>query len=529
MAAVSGVLSSDQITSLIQQASAGFQAPANALQAQEKPIESQISDLGKVQSGLASLQSALAGLADVQTLAQRSVTTSPTGTVNATVTNDAAAGTYDLSKIQLAQAESLISSGFASASASLGAGSLTIHVGSGSGVTVNIASGQDNLTDIAEAVDQADAGVQATVVYDGSSYHLALTSNATGKAAAFTVSGSGGLAGFSYHPGASGLTEIQAAANASFSLNGLAITSGSNTINGVIPGLTLTLAASGSATVTVTQTVDALDKAANGLVSALNDVLGTINQYASYSTTSGAGPLLGNIGVQVVRSDLLEAITSPAAAGFAQNTPYNSLSAVGFNITSGGTVTLDDAKFQSAAQSNYGAVAALLGSAAVANNPDVSVQSTGSAQPGSYAIGVATNAEGSVTGSVNGEAASGTGGIMIVNGAGPAEGLALQISPGVTGNLGEVTVSQGLYGSLSSIVNSALASGTGSITGEIASLNNTVTAMNQQIASLQQEAQQETQALTQQYSLAQGTLSQLATVSNFLATYFNQPSGGSGG
>jgi flagellar hook-associated protein 2 len=124
MAAVSGVLSSDQITSLIQQASAGFQAPANALQAQEKPIEAQISDLGKAQSALASLQSALAGLADVQTLAQRSVTTSPTGTVNATVTNDAPAGTYDLSKIQLAQAESLISSGVASASASLGAGSL---------------------------------------------------------------------------------------------------------------------------------------------------------------------------------------------------------------------------------------------------------------------------------------------------------------------------------------------------------------------------------------------------------------------
>src|SRR5271155_4536341 len=503
MAAVSGVLSSDQITSLIQQASTGFQAPATALQAQEKPIEAQISDLGKAQSALASLQSALAGLAEVQTLAQRSVTTSPTGVVNAAVTNDAPAGTYGLSKIQLAQAESLISSGVASASASLGAGSLTIQVGSGSGVTVNIASGQDNLTDIAEAADQANAGVQATVVYDGSSYHLALTSNATGKTAAFTVSGSGGLAGFSYHPGASGLTEIQAAANASFSLNGLAITSGSNTINGVIPGLTLTLAASGSATVTVSQTVDALDKAANGLVSALNDVLGTINQYASYSPTSGAGPLLGNVGVQIVRSDLLEAITSPADAGFAQNTPYNSLSAVGFSITSDGTVTLDDAKFQSAAQSNYAAVAALLGSAAVADNPNVSVQSTGSAQPGSYTIDVATNAAGSVTGSVNGEAASGTGDIMIVNGAGPAEGLALQISPGVTGNLGEVTVSQGLYGSLSSIVNSALASGTGSITGEIDSLNSTVTAMNQQIAALQQEAQQETQALTQQYSLAQ--------------------------
>jgi flagellar hook-associated protein 2 len=395
-------------------------------------------------------------------------------------------------------------------------------------VTVNVGSGQDNLSGIADAIDKANTGVQASVEYDGSSYHLVLTSTATGTASAFTVSGSGGLAGFSYHPGASGLAENQAAANASFSLNGLAITSGSNTIKGVVTGLTLTLAASGSATVTVSQDVSALDKAANGLVSALNDALGTINQFASYGPTSGAsgaGPLLGDVGLQIVRSNLLDAITGPAGSGGVQNTPYNSLGTVGFNITSGGTVTLDDAKFQSAAQSNYAAVAALLGEAAVASSPNVSVQSTGSARVGSYAIDVAANAGGSVSGTVNGQSASGTGGFLVVGGTGPAQGLSLQISPGVTGQLGEVTVSQGLYGSLSSLVSSALASGTGSITGEIKSLNDTVTSTNKQIAALQQEAAQETLALTQQFGVAQATLSQLTTVSNFLSTYFQQTSG----
>jgi hypothetical protein len=60
-------------------------------------------------------------------------------------------------------------------------------------------------------------------------------------------------------------------------------------------------------------------------------------------------------------------------------------------------------------------------------------------------------------------------------------------------------------------------------------LNYTVTSMNQRIAALQQQAQQETLTLTQQYGVAQATLSQLETVSNFLCTYFNQPSSGSGG
>jgi len=524
MAVVSSVLSSDQITTLIQQATTAYQAPATALQDQEKPIQTQISALGKVQGALSSLQSSLADLASVQTLAERSVTTSPTGAITATATNSAAPGTYNLSNIHLAQAESLVSSGFATTSGSLGAGSISIKVGSGPAVTVNIASGQDNLTSIAQAINKANTGVQASVVYDGSTYHLSLTSK-TGTANAFTVSGSGGLAGFSYYKGVSGLTLSQKPADASFSLNGLTVTSGSNTVNGVVSGLTLTLAASGSATVTVNQDVSALDKATNSVVTALNSVLTTINQYSTYNPASGAGPLLGDVGLQILRDNLLNAVTGQGGSGASQNSPYTSLSTIGFNITSGGTLSLDDSKFQSAAQSNYAAVASLLGEAGVATNSNVTVQGTGSATPGTYAIDLTSNAGGVVTGTVNGQAASGTGGVLIVTGKGAAEGLSLQIAPGVTGSLGNVTVSQGLYSTLSSLVTSALASGSGSVTGELSSLNNSIASLNQQIATLQQQAQQETALLTKQFGQAQATIQQLTTVSSFLNSFFNQTSG----
>ena len=524
MAVVSSVLSSDQITTLIQQATTAYQAPATALQDQEKPIQTQISALGKVQGALSSLQSSLADLASVQTLAERSVTTSPTGAITATATNSAAPGTYNLSNIHLAQAESLVSSGFATTSGSLGAGSVSIKVGSGPAVTVNIASGQDNLTSIAQAINKANTGVQASVVYDGSSYHLSLTSK-TGTVNAFTVSGSGGLAGFSYYKGVSGLTLSQKPADASFSLNGLTVTSGSNTVNGVVSGLTLTLAASGSATVTVNQDVSALDKATNSVVTALNSVLTTISQYSTYNPASGAGPLLGDVGLQILRDNLLNAVTGQGGSGASQNSPYTSLSTIGFNITSGGTLSLDDSKFQGAAQSNYAAVASLLGEAGVATNSNVTVQGTGSATPGTYAIDLTSNAGGVVTGTVNGQAASGTGGVLIVTGKGAAEGLSLQIAPGVTGSLGNITVSQGLYSTLSSLVTSALASGSGSVTGELSSLNNSIASLNQQIATLQQQAQQETALLTQQFGQAQATIQQLTTVSSFLNSFFNQTSG----
>src|SRR5665213_3667102 len=202
--ALSGLLSSSQITSLIQQATAADQIPAGVLQAQEKPIQAQVAALTAVQSAMSGLQSALSSLSNVQGLAQRTVSVSPTAAVKATADNTAATGSYSLTGIHLAAAESLISSGSASASGTLGAGTLTIQVGAGTAVNVNVASGQSSLAGIATAIDQANAGVQASVVFDGSKYHLVLTGDATGNVNAFTVSGGGALAGFSYTSGASG-------------------------------------------------------------------------------------------------------------------------------------------------------------------------------------------------------------------------------------------------------------------------------------------------------------------------------------
>jgi flagellar hook-associated protein 2 len=532
----SGVLSSSDIQTLIQQATTAYNAPVTDLQNQETPIDTQISDLGKVQSALSSLQSSLTGLADLQTLSQNTVSTSPSGTVSATATNAAATGTYSLTNIQLAEAQSLVSSGYSSDSSSLGAGSITITVGSSSPVTVNIASGQDTLKGIADAINEADAGVAAAVIYNGSDYQLSLTAQNTGTAGAFSVSGTGGEAGFNYTSGGAnnGLTVAEVAQNASFSVNGVPITSSSNTIANAISGVSLTLTGTGSATVTVSQSVSALDQAADGLVSALNNVLTTIQQYASYSSSSSSssnspGPLFGNVTLQMLQDDLVNAFTG-SASGAAAGSQYNSLAAIGFSINSDGTVSLNDQTFESAAQSDYGAVASLLGGYGVADNPSVTVQGIGSAQAGSYAINVTANSNGTISGTVDGEAASGTDGNLVVTGAGPAQGLSLQITSGVTGSLGQVTVNQGVYGTLSSLVNAALSNSGGSVTGQVNSLNNEITSMNSRISQLQQEANQQVASLTQQYDNAESSLSQMSIVSDYLTSYLDQlNNAGSGG
>jgi len=524
MSTVTSPLSSDQITSLIQQASANYQRPANALLAQEKPVQAQISALGQVQSALSSLQSALSAVGSLSEVSQRSVTSSPNGVVQATATNDAAAGTYVLSNIQLAQSETLLSTGFPNSSGSLGAGSLTFQVGTADPITVNIAAGQDTLSGVATAINQANIGVQAAVLFDGTSYHLEFTGT-TGAANAFTVSGSGSLSGLNYGGSGTGLTQIQTASDAQFSLNGVAITSGSNNISGALPGLTFSLAASGSATVTVSQDVSGLDQAANNVVGALNQVLGAISKNASYDPTSGAGPLLGDFNVEVLRSQLLNAISSPVTTPASSGGGQTSLSNIGFSITSGGSIAFDDTAFKSAAQTDYAAVASLLGNIGTASNSRVSVADASLSQPGRFTVSVTENIDGEIIAVVNGQPAIGSKGDVVVGGSGPAQGLKLHIADGATGDLGTVSVTAGLFSTLAGAVNSGLAIDSG-IAGEIDNLNDTITTMNQRIVALQNQAQQQTLALTKQFSVAQATLSQLTTVGNFLDTYFALTSGG---
>ena len=143
----------------------------------------------------------------------------------------------------------------------------------------------------------------------------------------------------------------------------------------MIPGVTLNLSGTGSATVQVTQNIGALDGAAQGVVQALNQTLATINQQSGFSAASGSGALLGDVAVEQLRQSLLNSLTAQLGVGSAAGaSSFNSLSSVGFQITSGGTISLNDAAFQTAAQTNYAAVASLLGAIGVTSNANVAVE-----------------------------------------------------------------------------------------------------------------------------------------------------------
>jgi len=527
MTTVTSALDSSSIQSLIQQATASYQLPAAALQQQEQPIQAKVSALGQIQSALSSLQSGLAQLNQLTALPPVTANSSNNGVVTAGASANASPGSYALTNVVLAQTQTVVSSDFASASNPLGAGDLTLQTGSQSPVTITIPAGSDTLSGIAAAVNAANAGVTASVVYDGTGYRLTLTGNQTGAANAFTVSGTGGLAGLSYGLGADTMTQTQAASDASFTLNGIAITSASNQVTSAVPGLTFSLTGAGSATVTVATDTSSLDQVAQNVVTALNNTLATIGKFDYYNPNSNtpAGPLLGDFSIDMLRQQLLGIVSGMGGSGLPVSTPYQSLSTIGFSLTSDGTVTLDTGALDSAAKTNYAAVAALLGSVGTATSPQVTVGDVGAAKPGSYAVDITTNSGGTISGTVNGQAASGANGVLSVLGAGPALGLSLNIAGGVTGALGTVNVSQGLAGQLATLLNAALDPTSGSLTNETNNLNASLTQMNQRVAALQQQAQQQTLRLSQQFSNMEASTQQFSTVSNFLDSYFAAQSG----
>ena len=174
-------------------------------------------------------------------------------------------GSYSIEVQRLASAQSNATGVYASADSLVGEGTLHIELGTwGAGqasftpkagaTAVDIAVGPpaESLAQLRDKINASNSGVVASVLTDASGARLVLRSTATGETNGFRVGVTDndgnnvdgiGLSALAFDPSAGILTMAQAlaAANASASLNGLPISSESNTLSNVLDGITLTL------------------------------------------------------------------------------------------------------------------------------------------------------------------------------------------------------------------------------------------------------------------------------------------------
>jgi flagellar hook-associated protein 2 len=364
--------------------------PLKVLQAKANVVQAKMSAFGQIQSQFSALSDVVNRIsaAGVWTSRSGSSTNNAAATISASAT--AQATSFSLDVDALAQVQS-VSSNTLTAGAAVGAGTLTLRLGSwnsgGTAFTAAAASvdvpitisATDTVGDIATKINAANAGVTATAFNDGTNDRLLIRSNATGVAGGFRIQATdadgtdtddAGLSRLAFDPatlnpatsttfGMAGAgIPVQYGQDAKARINGLAVTSSTNTLSSNIPGVTINLTATTTTgygtpgevkspiSMAVKNDTTSAVKNVQDFVKAYNTLSQTLSDMTKYdSGTQTAGPFQGDtviVGMQNVLHNMLGSVTGTGGV-------YQRLSDVGVQMQRDGSLSINSVKLSAAA------------------------------------------------------------------------------------------------------------------------------------------------------------------------------------
>ena len=289
------------VASTVSQLIANLRGPEQVWQTQQKVLQTQASALTQLNTEVTALSSAVDSLSDpAGNLSARSVTSSQPTIVTATASNSTPVGSHTIVVNNLATSASYYSGAVANSTTPLAAGTFTIQVGSQAATTITIDSTNNTLDGLAAAVTNANIGVTASVVNDTSGARLAIVSNTSGAANDLTIANVS--SGLSFTKGATGT-------NASLTVDGVPLSTASNSISDTVAGLTLNLAGADPNTqvqIAVAPDTTKATQAVTDFVTAYNTIIQDLSsQFTFNTTTSSAGPLAADAGARLVQDELL--------------------------------------------------------------------------------------------------------------------------------------------------------------------------------------------------------------------------------
>jgi flagellar hook-associated protein 2 len=409
------------------------------LDKQEATLTAQISSYGNLKSALSSFQTSLSALKYPSVFQKISAVSSDTATVTASATSNADIGSYNLEVKQLAKSQTLASSPFTSATSTIGTGTLTIKFGTTAYdtnghptgftqdgnqglVTLTVDSSNNTLAGLSQAINQAKAGVTASVITDNSGSRLVLTSTKTGKNSSMEISvtndadanntDNAGLSKLAYNSAAANMTHPQAAQDAILAINGLEVTSSSNTVDTALKGLKLNLlqAQPGKiVTVGVSPNNDDIVKAVAAFVKGFNDLMDTVTPLTSYNLATRKGGLLqGDATLGTVMASLRYELGSMISG---LNGSAKSLADIGISTQKDGKLALDSSKLNSQLASNRAGVTGVFAAfGRPANSNVLFLSNTADTKAGQYEVNITQTAtQGMLYGVAPSSLAIGTG------------------------------------------------------------------------------------------------------------------------
>jgi len=389
--------------------------PLVNLQNQVTGIQTEISAYSQLSLALSTFQDAVQQLTLPTEFGTVTATSSNTSVLSATAVSGAALGNESIDVTALAQAQSIATAGQASQSTSLATGTssstVTFSFGTENAATstspasftanpalaggsITIDSSNDTLAGIRDTINNANLGVTAQIVNNGSTSQLVITSaSGASQAVHISVTGDSGISSLLTYPPATGTTngptETEQGQDAALTINGVNVTSPTNSITSSIPDLSLTLTATGTTTLTVAQDNSSTQKNIDSFVSAYNVLQTEISSLTAFNAGTGGtnGPLIGDSTTLNVQSSLqnilASALTGTGSGGL------TTLAGVGVTLNSDGTLTVADSVLTAALAANPAAITSLFATSGTSASANLTYLVAGSAaQQGSYAVNV---------------------------------------------------------------------------------------------------------------------------------------------
>ena len=339
------------VATTVTQIQASEQAIENPWQTQLTALKAQDTVFSSFGTDLSTLTTSLQALTDFSgVFSEKEGSSSDTNLLSlssASVTS--VAGSHTIVIGQLAQTSSDVSSAISDPNDTL-SGTLTIQ-----NTTFNVDSADNDTTlaSLSSAINSAGIGVTASVITDSSGSRLSIVSGTSGAAGQIAISSS--LSGAS-----SGNITFQTGElgqDADLTVDGVSITSPSNTVTNAIPGVTFQLLSVSVDPVQVQITNNDTDiaTAMNSFVSAYNSVITNINTQEGNDSSGSPEPLYGSPTMALLQGGLSGSLFGGTASGSVSN-----ITQLGLSVNNDGTLTLDADTFNSALNANFSDVTGFL-------------------------------------------------------------------------------------------------------------------------------------------------------------------------
>ena len=319
--------------------------PLQALQQENQELQSKTNIINSLSSSLSDLDGKVDALATISDFLSYSGTSSNESAVGITTSGDSIQGTYSIDVTNLAYAQRTYSDGVADKLTALSGTAETIDITIGADTTTVNIDANASLQDVADAINASGAEVTAGIFYDGTSYFLQVVGNDTGSANAITFADSGLGLNFT--------NTVQSAQDATFTIDGFAITSATNTVSDALPGTTVELKATTTSTANLTIAPDqeAVTTKIEEFVNAYNAVFNIINQQLGEG--KGNETLSGDSTVRTIETQLQQIVSQSISGLTAVGGGDASLTMLGIETQKDGTLLLDKTDLTDSLNSDF--------------------------------------------------------------------------------------------------------------------------------------------------------------------------------